>query len=599
MQALNNLIQAACSGDVEQVRRLLQADPTTVHARDPYLQSTPLHYAAHRGYLEIVQLLLTAGADVTAREGSSDTTPLHWAAEGGHLEVARLLVEHGADVNAIDGWHNLGPVGWAIAIESGNCHAQTARREVADFLLSRGAQLDIFAAIAWGKPDVVRALIETDRAVLRQRLGVVDQQQQPLHFAVQNDRPDMVALLLDVGADLHATTAWGLTAFCLAATQQRQQIVEVLRARDGDSDLSATIVLDQLDRAKALLDADSTLVGPAGPYRRLLHFTIQQGLAEAASLLLRSGADPNAPAEYLHHEIICTLSPLHVAAWHGQLEVARVLLDHDADLHAKHAQYESTPFIWAKWHHQLRVMLDVRREVHQQSGHEEPIGRDRECIGVDRPIVRIQGVGLARACLMKKHAAIHGKSFLGLGQLVWRFGAADPLVEAQDRGVPALLRNRRVLKNQPGDPLGVGRRDAHSDRTADVVHVQDDWPGRALGDERVDDHGDVVEGRSQDSRGRRIAVPHAGIVGRDDMKPIRQERNEVVERVRRRGKTVQQDDGRLRRVPGLAVEDPKARNVGGVEVHKLFLLWSAPYLRSALVDANSFAMLSRACQTRH
>ena len=78
----------------------------------------------------------------------------------------------------------------------------------------------------------------------------------------------------------------------------------------------------------------------------------------------------------------------------------------------------------------------------------------------------------------------------------------------------------------------------------------------------------AIEGRSQDGRGRRIAVPHAGVVERDDMKPIRQTRNEVVELVRRRGKTMQQDDGRRRRVPRLAVEDPKAGNLGGLEVHK-------------------------------
>jgi hypothetical protein len=35
------------------------------------------------------------------------------------------------------------------------------------------------------------------------------------------------------------------------------------------------------------------------------------------------------------------------------------------------------------------------------------------------------------------------------------------------------------------------------------------------------------------------------------------------------GKAVQQDDGRLRRVPGLAVEEPEARNVGGLEVHRV------------------------------
>jgi len=78
-------------------------------------------------------------------------------------------------------------------------------------------------------------------------------------------------------------------------------------------------------------------------------------------LLLLSGADPNVPAEYLHHEIICTLSPLHVAAWHGQLEVARVLLDHGADPQAQDRQYESTPFIWAKWHHQTEVAAFLKQ----------------------------------------------------------------------------------------------------------------------------------------------------------------------------------------------------------------------------------------------
>ena len=355
MQALDNLIQAACSGDVEHVRRLLQADPAQVHTRDPYLQSTPLHYAAHRGYLEIVQLLLTAGADVMAREGSSDTVPLHWAAEGGHLEVARLLVDQGADVNAIDGWHNVSPLGWAVAIGSGQCRREAARREVADFLLAKGAQLDIFSAIAWGKPDAVRALIETDRAVLSQPLGIVDQRQQPLHFAVQHGRQEMVALLLNAGADAYATTAWGLTPFCLAVTHRQEHIAELLRARHGDADLSAAVALNQLDRAKALLEADSTLVSPAGAYQRLLHFTAQQGLAEATALLLSYRADPNVAAEHFHQEIICPLSPLHVAAWHGHLEVARVLLDHGADLQARDAQYESTPFIWAKWHHQEAV----------------------------------------------------------------------------------------------------------------------------------------------------------------------------------------------------------------------------------------------------
>jgi hypothetical protein len=82
----------------------------------------------------------------------------------------------------------------------------------------------------------------------------------------------------------------------------------------------------------------------------------------------------------------------------------------------------------------------------------------------------------------------------------------------------------------------VGRRDAHSDRTAEVVHVQDDGPGRVPSDECVDGPGHVVEGRLQDGRGRRIAVPHAGVVRRDDMKPTREKRNEVVDECDDEGK---------------------------------------------------------------
>jgi hypothetical protein len=46
--------------------------------------------------------------------------------------------------------------------------------------------------------------------------------------------------------------------------------------------------------------------------------------------------------------------------------------------------------------------------------------------------------------------------------------------------------------------------------TADVVQVQDYWPGSALREERVDNPGHVVEGRLQDGRVRRLAEPMPG-----------------------------------------------------------------------------------------
>src|SRR5262245_42260372 len=168
MHANDNLIVAACSGDIAWVRRILQADPAQVHARDSHLGTTPLHCAAHRGFLEIVQALLDAGADVMAREVCCEANPLHWAAEGGHLEVARLLIKHGSGVNALDGWHNLGPVGWATAVQHAH-NRNPARYEVAEFLLGQGARLDIFSALVWKDRDAVQRMIEADPAVLSQK----------------------------------------------------------------------------------------------------------------------------------------------------------------------------------------------------------------------------------------------------------------------------------------------------------------------------------------------------------------------------------------------------------------------------------------------
>src|SRR5262247_1377178 len=173
MDVHDNLISAACSGDVERVRRILKADPGQVNARDSHIGTTPLHCAAHRGFLEIVKDLLDAGADIKSRETCCDAIPLHWAAEGGHLEVARLLIERGSELNAIDCWHNLGPVGWAEVVEHAH-NRNPARHDVAEFLLNHGAQLDIFSAIITDNRDAVERMLRAEPDVLNHQLGVVD-----------------------------------------------------------------------------------------------------------------------------------------------------------------------------------------------------------------------------------------------------------------------------------------------------------------------------------------------------------------------------------------------------------------------------------------
>lgn len=61
--------------------------------------TTALMWAAHDGWLEVVEALLAAGAGVNARD-TANATALHWAARPRNEATVRLLLARGADVRA-------------------------------------------------------------------------------------------------------------------------------------------------------------------------------------------------------------------------------------------------------------------------------------------------------------------------------------------------------------------------------------------------------------------------------------------------------------------------------------------------------------------
>ena len=58
---------------------------------------TPLHYAAHQGFVPCVHLLLDAGADVAACVHDTGWTPLHWAASRRRAACAAAIVKLGGN----------------------------------------------------------------------------------------------------------------------------------------------------------------------------------------------------------------------------------------------------------------------------------------------------------------------------------------------------------------------------------------------------------------------------------------------------------------------------------------------------------------------
>jgi ankyrin repeat protein len=95
------ILKAAKSGATARVKELIEQDATLIAARDSD-GSTPLHCATWKGHQNVVELLLSLGADVNARNSNDHwgTTPLHAAAHANQRAIAELLIANGADIHA-------------------------------------------------------------------------------------------------------------------------------------------------------------------------------------------------------------------------------------------------------------------------------------------------------------------------------------------------------------------------------------------------------------------------------------------------------------------------------------------------------------------
>ena len=182
-----------------------------------------LHLAAAGGHLACVELLLARGFDVDARDRLDHATALHWAAQDGHLDVVKRLVDAGADIDGEGDDHALGVLGWATCFRD-------VREEVAAYLLSRGARLHIFSAIALDRGDDVRAMVAAEPELLSRRMSRNEHGRMPLHHAVVCNRPAMVELLLELGADVNAADLAGAAPIAYAR-QARADRADAARRR--------------------------------------------------------------------------------------------------------------------------------------------------------------------------------------------------------------------------------------------------------------------------------------------------------------------------------------------------------------------------------
>jgi len=228
--------------DSEAVRRLLDADPMLVHARHAELHRwTALQFAAARGRLQICKMLVERGAEVY-------TNPLNT-----YPPVIQAAWEHHQGV--VDYFLREIP-------------------EKAEGTNRQGVSIGLAAREGW--VEIVCGHIAADPLSVHQRGWIGDS---PLHWPAHNGHCEIIALLLDAGADIEAdeTNCYGGKPLHWAS-EHAPAAVEVLLRRGAD-----------VNSRNVKAGSDFFGMTPL-----IMNATQRDDCAEVTALLLAAGADVQA-----------------------------------------------------------------------------------------------------------------------------------------------------------------------------------------------------------------------------------------------------------------------------------------------------------------
>ncbi len=284
-----SLLAAIMAGDIELTKQLL-IGMTNLDSYDWDLGYSPLGMAIERGHVDIVKLLLDAGAN--PHNGSTSTTALGLAAEQGDPETIDLLLSSKVDINApvaADGWTAL-----LAAIKNGH-------RSIVQLFVTAGANVNVWSrgetpillAAKCGERDIYQylyPLVNTAIRLCANRDGehllsstqnrLMREQNQLVEKFISmatSGNSDEVRRAIEVGVEIDAIGALGHNALMAAAYYGHRSIVKILLEANANPNLLS-------DGDDGLGYGMSALMFAASSF-------FASNRAEIAKLLIAAGAD--------------------------------------------------------------------------------------------------------------------------------------------------------------------------------------------------------------------------------------------------------------------------------------------------------------------
>ena len=356
---------AAAAGDVTATSALLARDRAAANREGGPHDWTPLLYLAYstiddrtagRSHVDVARRLLDAGADANAGylwEGlPSPYTALTGALSSAHsqpIDLARLLLERGADANDSQALYELGLPGadddtdalellYEFGLGTGGGGTWHARLAPLHPTPSQLVEDELIKAAAWNRPRRARVVLQhpVDPAG-RGTSHPIFEGRTPYELAVLNGNAAVVELLEAAGAKPdQSDPELEFLGACMRADRRT-----IDRLRTSDSTIVARAITRRLHQISVAADQDRP---------------------DAVKLMVELGFDVNAADPSPHQQ-----TALHGAAYNGNLELVRYLVEHGADLDAEDCSYHSTAAGWAE-HNAQQAVVDYFSSLDAECG---------------------------------------------------------------------------------------------------------------------------------------------------------------------------------------------------------------------------------------